>query len=58
MSKKEEKLTETFELSFTKTNAAVITSRSDKLGLVCDLDYLQAEVDKLIEKWKEEVMFL
>ena len=58
MSKKEKKLTEKFELSFTKTDAAVITKRGDDRDYIADLDYLQSEVDKLIEKWKEEVMFL
>jgi len=55
---KEEKATETFELSFTKTDVAVITARGDAREYIADLDYLQAEVDKLIVKWKEEVMFL
>lgn len=58
MSKKEEKPTEGFELLFTKTDAAVITARGDARDYVVDLDYLQAEVDKLITGWKEEVMFL
>ena len=56
--KKEEKATEKFELSFTKTDATVITKRGDERDYIADLDYLQSEVDKLVEKWKEEVMFL
>ena len=55
---KDEPLTEEFCLTFTKTNAAVITARGDARDYIADLDYLQAEVDKLVEKWKEEVMFL
>jgi hypothetical protein len=58
MSKKKEQPTEAFELLFTKTDAAVITARGDARDYDCDLDYLQIEVDKLIERWKEEVMFL
>jgi len=51
-------VTEEWCLVFDKADAAVITARSDARDYVCDLDYLQAEVDKLIVKWKEEVMFL
>ena len=47
-----------YELIFTKEDAEIIAKKSDSEGIVCDLKYLQTEVDKLIEKWKEEVMFL
>lgn len=56
--KKDELLNCHFELSFTETNDAVIGKKADSLGITCDLDFLQSEVDKLVEQWKEEVMFL
>lgn len=59
MSKKKDKpLNRHHELSFTETDDAVIGKKADSLGVVCDLEFLQSEVDKLVERWKEEVMFL
>ncbi len=55
MSKKKEPLNRHYELSFTKTDYNVI---GKKAGEMCDLDFLQDEVNKLVKQWKEEVMFL
>ena len=53
--KKDEPLNRHFELSFTKTDDAVIGKKAD---IVCDLEFLQSEVDKLVEQWKKDTMFL
>lgn len=53
MSKKKQ-LFDKYELTFTKEDSTLISERSYARGIICDLDYLQAEVDKLIMKWKEE----
>ena len=38
-----------------KERAAKVSARSDGDDIVCDLEYLQAEVEILIDSWGEEL---
>ncbi len=50
MSKKK-KLTDTYEMTISRSEANIVSTRAEKHGYVSDLDYLEDEIKKLIEYW-------